>query len=137
MTFKIEDLQKDIKEIKEEYLLFTPFCEIEYQLDRDKAVILLAYPYDNEIGDDYSTERVGEIDVSQVYTVAKAIDSEIAVIISDTTYGDFYHEDTLENTLKELSQLFHSNYCGGREWLTTRPEVKETVPGAGLDTVYA
>lgn len=135
MSLKIDNLQKEIKEIKEKYPLFTPFCEIEYQLDRGNAVILLSYPFENGIGADYSAERVGEIDVSQVYTVAKAIDNEIDVIISDTTYGDFYHEDTLENTLKELSHLFYSNYCGGREWLTAKPEVKKTVSEIGLDTV--
>ena len=44
---KIKDFKKEINELKKGYPLYDPFCEIEYQLDLDKAVVLLSRPYEN------------------------------------------------------------------------------------------
>lgn len=117
---KIKDFKKEINELKKEYPLYDPFCAIEYQLDKNEVVVLLSYPYENDKGSDVEIEMVCNINVDEVYDFVKGIDNDCKhIIISDTTYGDFKHNDTLEKTLKEYKEYFKI-YCGGREW-----EVKE------------
>ena len=117
---KIKDFKKEIKELKKEYPLYDPFCEIEYQLDIERVVVLLSRPYENTKDSDFDVDTVCNVNVNEVYDFVKGIDKDCKhIIISDTTEGDFKHTDTLDNTLKEYSEHFKI-YCGGREW-----EVKE------------
>ena len=80
--------------------------------------MLLSYPYENDEESDFEVDMVCNINVNEVYDFIKGIDNDCKhIIISDTTEGDFKHNNTLENTLKEYKEYFKI-YCGSREWET-------------------
>ena len=115
---KIKDFKKEVHELKKGHPLYDPFCEIEYQLDIERVVVLLSRPYENVEDSDEDIEFIFNINVDEVYDFVKGIDNDCKhIIISDTTHGDYKHNDTLENTLKEYSEYFKI-YCGSREWET-------------------
>lgn len=116
MKLSVEEFLEDLEVVKETAPLYTPFCEIEYQLDEDKAVVLLSHPFENCEHSDYETVCMGIIAVDGVYDFVKAIHDKVDIIISDTTYGEHYHKYTLNYTLKEFAHLFDSNYGAGRDW---------------------
>lgn len=93
--------------------------EIEYQLDLDRAVVLVAFPFENDKNSSYETGVIGAIPVEDVYQFIKGL-SPITdnIIVCDTTEGNYRHKDTLENTLKEFKDYFHSTYGVGRDWVT-------------------
>lgn len=118
MKNKIKEFRTEIANIKKEYPLYKPFSDIEYQLDADRVVIGLSYPYENLKNSDDQLEYLFDLKVDEVYDFIKEVNNErVYLIVSDTTEGNFKHNDTLENTLKEFSELFHPNYCAGREWV--------------------
>lgn len=113
----LKELTETLTEIKKEYPLYKPFIEIEYQLDLDRVVILPSFPYENIVDSDFESELVGYIAVEDVYDfVNELVKVNDSIIVSDTTEGDFFHEHSLENTLKDHSHLFVSGYGASRDW---------------------
>lgn len=103
----LEETKQMLNEIKENYPLYERFIEVEYQLDADLAVVMVAFPYENEPNADFETAFTGNVEVDGVYDFIKGIDqSDLTIIVCDTTDGEYKHKDTLENTLKEYADLF-------------------------------
>lgn len=113
----LKELFETLAGVKEEYPLYKPFIEIEYHLDLDRVAVLPSFPYENDLDSDFELELVGHIAVEDVYDfVNELVKVNDSIIICDTTEGEYYHDDSLENTLKEHSHLFKIGYFGSRDW---------------------
>lgn len=115
-----QETNKEIERIKEEYPLFKGWLMVEYQLDYNRAVGSIAIPYDNN--EDFDYESIFEVHHEKLYDLLKMLKLDnFGLFISDTTDGEHYHKDTLENTLKEFSKNFDSQYGGAsKEWKTQK-----------------